>query len=155
MAEPVGRERGKLLVIDDDLCLREAAGMFLNANGYACTTSENAIAALASLERERFDLIVTDLHMPDMDGMALLEWIKTRWPKTRVIIMTGDADVGIQRQALENGADCYLMKPFTLDRFLREIESCLTNHRPALEINPDVFTSRAVSCKSVPPRKAI
>lgn len=115
----------KLLLVDDDLCMREITEHLLNENGYACTAAESARKAIDRLQRDQFDLVITDLHMPDIDGMALLEWIKRRLPKTKVMIMTGDADQGLKSHALQRGVANYLMKPFTLETFLREIEGSL------------------------------
>lgn len=116
----------KLLLVDDDLCMREITELFLKENGYACTTSENAIRAIDRLQRDQFDLVITDLHMPEMDGIALLEWIKHRLPKTKVMMMTGDSDLSLKGQALKGGVVNYLVKPFTLERFLQEIEGSLS-----------------------------
>ena len=116
----------KLLLVDDDLCMREITELFLNENGYACTTSENAFRAIDRLQSDQFDLVITDLHMPVMDGLALLEWIKRRLPKTKVMMMTGDSDMGLKYQALKRGVVNYLVKPFTLEKFLQEIEGSLT-----------------------------
>ena len=120
------RPRGKLLVVEDDLCVREVVELFLTEKGYACTSSDNALAAIDHLQRDRFDLVVTDLHMPDMDGMALLERIKARWPETRVMIITGDTDVKMKNHAIKNGVDSYLTKPFTIDQLFREVSECIS-----------------------------
>lgn len=134
------RPRGRLLVVEDDLCVREVVELFLSEKGYACTSSDNALAAIGHLEKDRFDLVVTDLHMPDMDGMALLEWIKARWPETRVMIITGDTDVEMKNHAIKKGVDSYLTKPFTIDQFFREVSGCIIKS-PELESNPESLTS--------------
>lgn len=141
------RQRRKLLVVDDDLCMRETAALFLVENGYACTiTSESAVGAMDRLKSDRFDLIITDLHMPEMDGMALLEWVKARWPHTKVMIITGDMDVALKGQALKKGVDSYLAKPFSLDQFLREVDDCLVDYSAGLGSCPAVLSSTGVSC---------
>lgn len=120
-------QQGKrLLIVDDDLCMREVTELFLNENGYACTTSENAGRAIDHLKTDQFDLVITDLHMPDMDGLALLEWIKRRLPATKVMMMTGDSNRQFKQHAVKQGVANYLVKPFTLEKFLQEIEGCLT-----------------------------
>ena len=139
-------QKRKILVVDDDLCMREAAVLFLSENGYACIASENAVMAINLLEREQFDLIITDLHMPEMDGMVLMERAKAIWPKTKVMIITGDTDIGIKNHALKNGVDHYLVKPFTLDQFLCNVDGCLINHHPGRESYKEVLLSRAASC---------
>jgi len=116
----------KLLLVEDDLCMREITELFLNENGYACISTENAVRAIDRLQNDQFDLVITDLHMPEMDGMELLAWIKRRLPKTKVMVMTGDADLGLRHQAHQHGVTNYLVKPFTLEKFLQEIEGSLT-----------------------------
>ena len=150
MLEYAPRQRKKLLIIDDDRCMREGAAMFLAGSGYACTIGESATAAIDHLERDRFDLIITDLHMPDIDGIVLLDWVKSRWPKTKVMIITGDTDARKKKHAIKKGADNYLMKPFTLDRFLNEVDECFIHHRPGRESYEEVVLSKAVSCLARP-----
>jgi DNA-binding response OmpR family regulator len=140
------RPKGKILVVDDDLCMREVAALFLGEKGYACTASEKAVLAINLLEREHFDLIITDLHMPEMDGLALTKLVKTSWPETKVMIMTGDTDIGIKNHALQNGVDQYMVKPFSLDQFLCNVDGCLINHHPGLKSYKEVLRSKAASC---------
>lgn len=146
MPDYAPRQRGKILVVDDDQCMREGMSLFLGESGYACTTCENAFAAIGHLERDRFDLIITDLHMPICGGMDLLERIKTRWPTTKVMIITGDSDVGMRNHAIKNGADKYLTKPFSLERLLCDVDSCLVSHRPGKEIVTNDMTSKVARC---------
>ena len=137
--EPLGQPRGvmtkdlsiqgkKLLIVDDDHYLREITGLFLNENGYVCATVENALRAIDRLKNDCFDLVITDLHMPAMDGMALLSWIKRRQPATKVMMMTGDTNAEFKCHAMKQGATNYLVKPFNLAKFLQVIEGCLTTH---------------------------
>lgn len=142
----VPRQKIKILIVDDDLCMREAAAVLLGENGYTCLACENAAMAIDLLEREKFDLIITDLHMPEMDGMALMERVKTFWPKTKVMMITGDTDMGIKEQAFKNGVDHYLIKPFTLDQFLCNIEGCLNTPHPDQEGYQEVLTAWAANC---------
>lgn len=123
----------KVLIVDDDLFIREITAMHLNEKGYACTTAMNAIKAMDHLKNDRFDLVITDLHLLGMDGLALLKWIKRHLPDTKVIMITGETDRRYKSQALLEGVDHYLMKPFTLAKILGEVEGCLTNHHSVFD----------------------
>ena len=137
------RRRGKLLIVDDDLSVREIIGLFMSEKGYDCTLAESSDRAIYYLERERFDLVITDLHMPIMDGAALLEWVKLRLPTTKVMIITGDQDVALKSQVLKDGADNYLEKPFSIGHFLGEVERCLFNLRDGTESGNQSYPSNA------------
>jgi CheY-like chemotaxis protein len=136
-AEEAPGQGQKILIVDDDLFMREITGMALNEKGYACTTAMNAVRALDHLKSDRFDLVITGLHLPGMDGMALLKWIKHHFPATKVIMIAGKTDTKSKGQALLQGVDHYLTKPFTLEKIFRQIEGCLEQHHSA----PDFYSA--------------
>lgn len=99
-----------VLVVDDSpIDRRLAAGLLGNA-GYATKTAENGRAALLAMEEGRPDLVLTDLAMPEMDGLALVEAVRARWPEVPVILMTGVGSEEIAVRALQRGAASYVPK---------------------------------------------
>lgn len=116
-----------VLVVDDS---PEILGMFqtllqgsADAGGYAVDTAPSGEAAVALLETCVYDLVLTDLKMGGLDGLAVLEAARARSPRTTVVLMTGYASLDTALQAIRGGAYDYLTKPFTL----AELEVLLAN----------------------------
>jgi DNA-binding NtrC family response regulator len=102
----------RLLVVDDEQSIRRLCMTIGNTLGYACTEAESAEAALARLEVEAPDLILTDLKLPSMSGVELLKQTKTLLPHTEVAIMTGHGSIESAVDAMKLGAYDYIEKPF-------------------------------------------
>jgi CheY-like chemotaxis protein/anti-sigma regulatory factor (Ser/Thr protein kinase) len=99
-----------ILVVDDSPIDRRLASGLLTRAGFTTRTAENGDEALASLAQERADLVVTDLHMPKMDGLTLVEAIRTRFADVPVILMTAHGSEDIAARALQRGAASYVPK---------------------------------------------
>ncbi len=107
----------KILIVDDEAKLAKMLAQMLEAERYHVERASDGRAALERLERERFDVVVTDLKMPGADGLAVLRAAKRNAPSTEVIIMTAFASVETAVQAMREGAADYLHKPFAMDEF--------------------------------------
>ncbi|MCX5736268.1 MAG: response regulator, partial [candidate division NC10 bacterium] len=103
-----------ILVVDDDEGLLPALVDAFGAQGYRAEGAQSAPAALAKLEQAAFDVLLTDLVMPGMDGVALLERVRARFPEMVVSLMTGVGTVESAVRALKGGAADYIAKPFHL-----------------------------------------
>jgi len=112
-------ENGKILVVDDEKVILDIMSDFLGSEGYQVVTASNAKQALQRLEEGEFDLVLTDLKMPGMSGMELLEEIKSRYMRPYVIVMTGYGTVESAVECIKKGAFDYLQKPFKM----KEVES--------------------------------
>jgi signal transduction histidine kinase len=119
----------RILVIDDEENIRSTVEEFLSLNGYRVETAASGREALDLLGRNAYDLVVSDLRMPDVDGLAVIEWIRETHPDLPVLVMTGHATVESTIRALRLGAYDYLLKPFRLDEIERTIENCLEKRR--------------------------
>lgn len=102
----------KILLVEDDRALREALGDTLELGGYPYRAVDSAEAALLSLEREGFGLVVSDVNMPGMDGHALQGLVRQRYPQVPVLLMTAYGAVERAVEAMRQGAVDYLVKPF-------------------------------------------
>jgi DNA-binding NtrC family response regulator len=102
----------RILVVDDERAIRFSLGELLGSDGHAVREAEHAPAALSLLEEEPADLVVSDLSMPAMDGIALLEEVKARHPGTLFVLMTAHGDERTAVRALREGAYDYVPKPF-------------------------------------------
>lgn len=111
-----------ILVVDDAQLSRDAISSFLNESGYHAEAHANAFSALEALDSSHWDLVVTDLRMPTMDGLQFLKEIKARSPSTAVIIMTAYGTVETAVQAIREGALDYVTKPFHSEQLRLRIE---------------------------------
>jgi DNA-binding NtrC family response regulator len=119
--------KGTLLIVDDEPLKRATLDIELTAAGYSVVQASDPAAALAHLEQQPVDVVVTDWRMPGMDGMQLLDHIKGRWPRTQVILMTAYGSVDAAVQAIKRGACDYVSKPFATDVLLAKIDRLQSN----------------------------
>jgi len=103
-----------LLVVDDDKNIRDTLCEFF-AESHECHSADRAEQALAFLEFENYDLILTDLSMPGLDGQQLLKRVKQTHPDTPVIVISGICSEEEGQSSVALGAFAYLTKPFNLD----------------------------------------
>lgn len=118
---------GKILVVDDEDIVRTSCSRTLSPEGYEVRLAKNGAEGLQMASEERFDLVLTDLKMPDMDGIEVLRIIKEQWPETAVIIVTGYQTVDTAVKAIKLGAYDYIEKPFTPDVLITAVREALTN----------------------------
>ena len=110
----------KILVFDDDKSLRRILEFNLSEEGFEVSTAEDGVSALEALKAAEFDLLLTDIQMPGLDGMELLRKVKAQYPQTEVIMITAFGTIESAVEAMRGGAVDYLTKPVDLDR-LRKI----------------------------------
>ena len=126
-------ERPRILVVDDERSIREMLADFLGMEGYVVRTAEDGAAALAELARARYDLVLSDLKMPRMGGIALLDELAKVAPDTITVIMTGFGTVETAIDAMKRGAYDYVLKPFKLDEVVHVVQRGLEKRRLAAE----------------------
>ncbi len=105
----------RVLVVDDDRLARVSTVKELEAVGYHAQGAESAYQALQMLEEGEWDVVLSDLRMPGMDGLDLLREVKQRWPAVEVVMMTAFGTVANAVQALREGAFDYLLKPYEIE----------------------------------------
>jgi len=115
----------KILVIDDDTAFCVMLKTFLQKKGFTVTNAFTAQEAEAELKKQRFDVILTDIRLPDRDGMDVLKTAKEASADTQVILMTGYTDIKTAVKAMKSGAFDYVGKPINPDEILHTIESAL------------------------------
>lgn len=106
-------ERGRILVVENDEGLLDVLASFLEVEGYEVSKATNGEAGISLLSVQPFDLVLTDLSMPDRDGFELLRYVNERRLPSLVVIITGKATIETAIQARESGAFDYILKPFT------------------------------------------
>ncbi len=112
----------RVWVIDDDRSIRWVLEKTLQKAAMEVTSFESADRVLSSLEREQPDVVVSDIRMPGMDGLELLEILRVRYPELPVIIMTAHSDLDSAVSAYHGGAFEYLPKPFDVDEAVQQIQ---------------------------------
>lgn len=121
----LARKKHKILIVDDQQGMRQLMQKVINSSGKECSTAKSGEEALELLEKKRFDLVVSDIKMPTMDGIELLRRIKERSADMPVILITAYASLDSTISAVREGASDYIVKPFTNDQLLISIEKAL------------------------------
>ena len=116
-----------ILVVDDDDVIRDTLCELLSA-GHYCLTAATAEHALALLKARRFDVVLTDVSMPGLSGMELLNRVVEMYPGTPVIIISGLSDQEQAQSLISRGAFDYLLKPFRLEVVEQSVNRAI-NHR--------------------------
>ena len=127
MSSPNANPRAQLLIVDDEASMCEFLEIILQKNGYQVSSRQSARAAIKDLETGTFDLVISDINMPEMSGLELLQLIKEKSPSTEVIMITAYASTDTAIQAMKRGAYDYIIKPFNNDEILLTIEKALKN----------------------------
>jgi DNA-binding response OmpR family regulator len=114
-----------LLFVDDEEVIRQTFARELGIEGFAVTVAADGEEAIRLLTHTAFDLVVTDLMMPEVDGFGVLKEVKKTAPQTSVIILTGYGDMRSAIDALRLGADDFTLKPCEIEELLFRIRRCL------------------------------
>lgn len=133
----------RILLVDDDAAVRDAFGIVLKMAGHDVTCVDRATEALALQEARPFDLVITDIVMPDMDGLELIRVLADRHPATPILVMSGGGDYGgplYLDLALRFGARAALAKPCAPPVVLRAIRA--------------ILSGAAIPPTDLPPRRA-
>lgn len=118
-------ERRRILVVDDQDSMRTLLRDMLEVIGHDVALAEGGEQALAFLGQSAFDLVLSDLNMPGMDGTALLRAIKSTYPGLPVVIITGYGTFHTEKRVMKEGADGYISKPCTLAKIEKTLSSVL------------------------------
>jgi DNA-binding NtrC family response regulator len=118
-------KKAKILLIDDESMIREELGIFLKRKGFDVITGVNGLDGLQIFQRDRPDIVLTDYRMPKMNGIAALQKMKAAAPDVPVIMLSGQADMKVCVQALNDDAYEFIEKPVDLKKLLAVIERAL------------------------------
>lgn len=127
------RKAASLLLVDDDPSLLKLLGMRLTSEGFRVTTAESGAEALRVLHRERIDLVLSDLRMDEMDGMALFAEIQKFQPGMPVIILTAHGSIPDAVAATQQGVFSFLTKPVDRDALYKAIDEALAHSSPSAD----------------------
>lgn len=129
MQSHIHDEAPRILVVDDEQVIREILADFLSMEGFWVRTAEDGSAALVELSRTHYDLVLSDLKMPNMGGLELLEAIRKHTPNVVTVIMTGFGTVETAIDAMKRGAYDYILKPFKVEEVVHTIRRGLEKQK--------------------------
>ncbi|MFZ0429301.1 MAG: HD domain-containing phosphohydrolase [Acidobacteriota bacterium] len=116
---------GRILVVDDEVTIRDLLSQFLSAQGFECHTADSGQSALGEIQQSRFDLVISDIRMPAVTGLELLEHVHEHHPTLPVIMITAVADLETAVDAMKQGAADYITKPFDLKKVVGSVQNAL------------------------------
>src|ERR1700690_2190302 len=119
----------KILVVDDEEMIRDLCFHILSAEGYQVTTVSNGTTALEELDRSATDLLITDIRMPEIDGLELFERVKARKQDLVTIFITGHGTLDTAIESLTRGVDGFVLKPFTQEELLAAVDRAINSSR--------------------------
>jgi putative nucleotidyltransferase with HDIG domain len=128
-----GRERERILVVDDEDSVRAVLMRQLEDGGSECQESASAVDALSKLENRNYSLVISDVRMPGMSGMEFLRRARERNPETLFIMITGYKDIHVAIDSLRIGAADFITKPFDLNTLRHSVDMALEHRRLLIE----------------------
>ncbi len=120
-----GSSSAQILIVDDDAIILDSLSEFLRLEGYQTQTAKNYTQAVERLKDNTYSLVITDVNMPDGDGMELLSVVKREHPQTVVLVITGYGTIESAVEAIKKGAYDYLTKPVIDDELIMSVERAL------------------------------
>ena len=122
----------KILILDDKASVIKSFKKAVEPAGHKCTAFQDPVKGMKSFEKENFDLVITDLKMPHINGIEILQMVKKISPYTPVIIFSGFANVEDTVEALNNGASAFFLKPFEVGELVNAIGRIEKNNKKRL-----------------------
>ncbi len=124
----------KVLVVDDEEPVAKIVVAFLSMQGHECVTASSGVDALRKVQQSKFDAVITDIVMPQMDGIALTKELLTLYPDLPVMIMTGHSKEYPTEAAISAGARDFIEKPFSQEGFILRFNKMMSDHEILLKI---------------------
>ena len=117
--------KSQILVVDDDSGVRELVGDVLELEGYQVTLAQDGLDALAWVRKKQFDLYILDINMPKIDGLVLLEKVRSSGDQTPALLLTARREKDDIHQGFRVGADDYVTKPFSIEELALRVSAIL------------------------------
>jgi len=133
-------ERARIIVVDDNEGVRKVLKAILEEEGYVVDTAENGKEAIEKSNTTFYNLALIDIRLPNMEGTKLLNAIKETTPKMVKIIITGYPSLQNAIEAVNKGADAYILKPFDMDNVLNKIREHLKKQKEAKKYSQEKVT---------------
>ncbi len=132
----------KVLIVEDDVAFCQMLETFLSKKGFEVKVSHTGNDAMAKINESFYDIILADVRLPDKDGNAILKTVTEKFPKTKVILMTGYAEVNLAVDAIKTGAFDYISKPINPEKMQETIQKALSGNQEKQESKTEAKPSR-------------
>lgn len=144
-----------LLIVDDDNLVRDTLHDLLSA-AHECHTADRAEQALAFLDIETYDAVLTDINMPGLSGRDLLEYIQAKHAATPVIVISGISEADDAKEIIDAGAFAFFSKPFNLEEIEAAVDRAIARHQEVTNLNSDTVhgspaDSKQAETETIPP----
>lgn len=123
----------RILIVDDEKIVCDMAKRSLEWDGYEVLTMTDSVAALDTLRQQRFDVVIADIKMKEVDGLQLLDFTNENWPDTKVIILTAFPTVGTAMENIHQKAFAYFTKPVRIKDLKASVDSALQSQEEPKE----------------------
>jgi len=148
-------DRVKVLIVDDDRSILRLLGTALETFGHDYVSAEDGLVAVEKLKKEAFSVVITDMMMPNMDGMQLLKHVKEHYPRTDVIVVTGHTETYKYTDVIKSGASDFISKPFNIDELEAKLNRVIREqklihkleHLSMCDVLTDLFNRRCFDAK--------
>ena len=148
-------DKVKVLIVDDDHSILRLLGTALETFGHDYESAEDGCVAVEKLKNESFAVVITDMMMPNMDGMELLKHIKEHYPRTDVIVVTGHTETYRYTDVIKSGASDFISKPFNIDELEAKLNRVIREqklihkleHLSMCDVLTDLFNRRCFDAK--------
>ncbi len=130
-------ENARILIVDDDENIRKVLAMILEDEGYVVDQAETAKQAVEKTKKNFYNMALIDIRLPDMEGIELLTMMRDTVPRMRKIIITGYPTLQNAIEAVNRGADAYILKPFDVNKVLATIKEQLRKQREELQYSQE------------------
>lgn len=126
-------EKKRILIVDDEEAVRTLLAEVLKPHDYKIDVVENGVEAISHIDRRSYDLIITDYMMPKMDGLELTRRIRSKYPSTPILVVTGNGPI---HDLLKSGATACIMKPFNILELQNMVKIILNKESEETELTP-------------------
>jgi len=140
-----------VLLVEDEINVAKGLEMTMHEHGYDVDLAATGKAALNAFWAGRFDLLIADLRLPDIDGLEVIERVKQKQPEMPVMIITGYPSISSARKAIKMGVSDYLQKPFTEDEFMSAVDDVLKDRQkvPEEDVSSEIEKERLIQKREV------
>ena len=126
-------EQPSILVVDDELLIRDLLYDFFQQQGWNISVAENGERALEILKARKVDLVLTDIKMPQIDGLSLTIQVRAKYPEMPVVLMTGYPSVETAVEGIRAKVSDYIIKPFNINKLFKSLKSHLDGSNASLD----------------------